>query len=623
MNNISKLLLGAAALGLWACSNDEPANAPETKPVEGDVAYLNVNILAGDASSRSGSQIDDKDFIYGDGNENVVNNAYFYFYDEKGNFVSEANSWTNGPDGTEENVEKLGKGTVILKGLTGKDYPTWVVTVLNKPDGLTAQRTIEDMGKQLVQSVDDAYTSFVMSTSSYFGEGTENSPYYFATKLNPENFLQEYPTKEEFTDAERVDIYVERLAARVQVSASNLKATVLDNGKEGYELDVTVAGKPNADEVGGVTDGVAAEKVYIVFEGWGLNATAQKSTLSKSLEGWNAQTTFAGDWAYANAWNHADYHRSYWGKSTVYGLDGGALAAKLHVGENYFTDLDQVVGTKRLNGTRLYCNENTNEVENITDGNLPMPNKTTTVLLAARVCDAKGNPLNLVNYLGVNYLKEAFMNKVFDITNPQYYSRTPKGTIEVNGETIQLYSYKQIEPADCELVAAGNGTGTVDVNVAASNPTPYYTLGEPKFVEVPADDATGTQGAKLDTIYPNATEVPRTTINNTLKNATAGESNYAVAYTDGATVYSIPLEHINNANNENAKVEGQWGTVRNHIYSLDITKISSLGDGVFKPYSKEEGGELIDPNKPKNPLYYVESNINILSWKIVTQEADI
>ena len=69
--------------------------------------------------------------------------------------------------------------------------------------------------------------------------------------------------------------------------------------------------------------------------------------------------------------------------------------------------------------------------------------------------------------------------------------------------------------------------------------------------------------------------------------------------------------------------DGQVGVVRNHAYNINITKINTLGMGIYNPKSKEEGGEPVKPEGPKDPTYYVESTINILSWKLVEQDAEI
>lgn len=632
MNKTSKLILTVAALALTACSNDEPNGGTPDKPVvsTGDVAYLNVRIMSPkDMSTRatSGTITDtdgqQKEYIYGDGIENDVKNAYFYFYDEQGRFVLESNSWTGEKPGTDPNVEIIGDNTVVLTGMESKTYPSWVVTVLNRPENFRPGATLDEMGKIIIDSYKNEDGYFIMTTSSYFGEDNKDAVNggwrYFATKLTPDNFFQEYPTKEEATKV--VDIYVERLAVRVGVDMSkltnkklaNVQYTETVNGEtksyDLYELDVTVAGEDNP-EVGNNT-GVAATKVYVAITGWEINSTAKRTNFMKDLSDWNNTTTFGGtSWA----WNHEANHRSYWGKSYTYGDAEGALDAKLNVANYAWEDLTQVVGTQVFNGTRVYCNENTNEVDNIVVNGAAAANKTTSILLRAVACDNTGKPLQLVNYLGVEFLKDAFINRALDIINPADYTRAyyTRKQIATAGDGTPIYEYTQVGLDDIKLVSAGNGTGSVKLVVNGDND--YYTVGE----AITKTDETG----KSYTTY-EGTLVADAVVNTFLARATEGESNKAIAKTDGAMFYPLPLAHLNQGA-DNTIVEGQYGVVRNHIYNLSVTKIKTLGEGVFVPRRLEDQEpEVIDPDIPKDPKYYVESAINILAWKVVSQEVEI
>lgn len=585
MKKLAYLFAGMAAFGLCSCSSDEPSN-PEGNIAKGDVAYLNVNIIA----TGTGSRATDGGFEYGQANENAVNNAYFYFYDEQGNFVTESNTWANGSTNSNtptENIEVFGNNTVVLEGLTGKGYPKWVITVLNKPSVMNAKRTITEMAEQLTQWNTGISTGqFVMSTTSY--NGTENTPYYFATQLKDTNFSQT-PTAGNVTQSNPpVRIYVERLAARVQVSMLGISNTTkVINDKTCYEVPVTIAGAENENS-GYDHNGnpIAAEKVYIQVLGWGLNATAKQSSLSKNIEGLNSLSWNATAWA-DNAWNDATNRRSYWGKSTTYGVVAPGLASLLYVGDKKYAELNLEVGHGRT-----YCNETTNEIANITTNNVANPNETPTVLLAAKIFDKNGKALSLVNFLGVNFIKDGFLRKALDIkkdqVNPYYYK---------DGTEYKLFDEKCVDLA----LTTGDNKGTGAVDVVLKDGVQLYTR-----------TAEGTT-------YTAITESQKKGLKEALLDVTEGASNKAIAYTDGATFYAIPLEHLNKPTGISQNVvEGQYGVVRNHIYSLDITKISSIGDGVF-----DIDDELINPEDPKTPNYYVESQINILSWKVVSQEAEI
>ncbi|MDE6469263.1 MAG: hypothetical protein K2L28_10265, partial [Muribaculaceae bacterium] len=449
MIKISKLILGVAALGLAACSNEEPApNGGNNNVAKGDIAYLNITIKSAEdvAGSRAAGNFTDADnnkveYIYGDQGENNVTSAHFYFYDEAGKFVMEADKWTKGTTGSTDNVELIGDNTVILENMTGKTYPTWMVTVLNQPAGFKPGTTLEDMEKIVIDSWESGIENarFIMTTSSYFGNENKNgeSWNYFATKLKPENFYQQTPEQQPIPAEHRVQVYVERLAVRVGVDMVGMQNEKLKNvtydevDAEGvlrqyplYRVDASVGGEDN----GNIGD-AAATKLYVAITGWELTSTAKRTNFVKNLTGWNNTTTFGSTWL----WNDGDkdnhnngdndgYHRSYWGKSTTYGLSGTALSNALYVQNSKWDKLNQIVGTEILNGTRLYCKENTNEAANITDNGLATcgvdPTKTTTVMLRAVVCDETGKPVQLVRYLGLNFVQSQFVIKALEKGSP-------------------------------------------------------------------------------------------------------------------------------------------------------------------------------------------------------------
>ncbi|MCX4330768.1 MAG: fimbria major subunit [Muribaculaceae bacterium] len=634
MNILSKLFLGTAVLAMAACSNeeilgDEDVNGNQVEDIirpEGDVAYLNVSLNAASSSSPNMAPGRSRagDYVYGNETEGAVQNAYFFFYDRAGNYMLQSNSWLGGSAGSTENIEFKGKNTVVLKGLTGKEYPNWVVTVLNVPDNFVPGATLDEMGRKILNSYKTEGGHFIMTTSSYFGADNAKDQEdgeghnYFATKLDASYFFQETPDPaEEATNV--LQIYVERLAVRVGIDLSLLKGKELADvkyhdevsGKDYalYEVDVTVAGDPNPD-VNPDPDapaGVAATKVYVALTGWELNATAKTSKLMKDLSGWDANTKFGGtNWA----WNNEAYHRSYWGKSTVYGLAGDDLKQALNHGVEGWENLNTPVDAS------IYCLETTNDPANYSaPNNQVSPSKTPTVLLRAVACDDKGNPLQLVNYRGVEYLKADFIKQALFNIRPvdmmaAYYTRTKIGT---DAEGNDIYHYDEISDANVHLVSGGYGLGSVKLAVNTDNT--YFKLLEKVT-------STDDKGNTVETW--KAQEVSAEAVNKFLAGATTGDSNEAIAKTDGAMFYTIPLKHLNTAEAGNAPIEAQHGLVRNHIYNLAISRIKTLGQGVFVPRTTEDGKpEVIDPEDPKDPTYFVESAINILSWRVVSQTEEI
>lgn len=642
MNKLSKLALCVAALGLWSCSNEEPANNADNGIAKGDVAYLNVRITSDNATATGRAadyyvNADDQQvkYEYGTGEENNVENAWFYFFDASGHYQLKSNSFTKKQDNTgiNNNVAVIGKNTVILEGLSGKNYPTWVITVLNKPakfqepiEGLTTLKDFQDMvmtnyrDGQLNEDGEATDGNFVMTTSSFFNDEVNDntndgiSPYYYATRLNDSNFLTQSPNDkfEEATEDNTVVIYVERLAARVEVNieklAENNKAVKLEDGRTIYKLDSTVGGSDNDEEAG-----VSKTDVYVDLIGWDLVSTAKQSYLMKNLSDWTKDTKFDTEWA----WNHSDYHRSYWANAWTYGKDETALKSMLN-NTQYYENLKQTFTVGATRGSVVYCRENTNTVENVFHDGVANPKVATTVLIAARLCDKDGNALSIVTFNGVPYYKDSFVLNVLNLAGMKYfYTRTQvdSGT-DASGNTVPVYEYNSVDADDVEIVSAASGT-TGQVHVQLKNGVTVYTT-----------DGTTTNVTVAEGTIPQLVVTEATTsANSQLKSITTGASNKAIASTDGAVYYPVVIEHLNNpevaAEGEETKptaIEGRYGVVRNHLYRINITKISGLGKGIYDPEGKKEE---INPETPKDPTYRVESFINVLSWKIVGQDAEI
>ena len=90
-------------------------------------------------------------------------------------------------------------------------------------------------------------------------------------------------------------------------------------------------------------------------------------------------------------------------------------------------------------------------------------------------------------------------------------------------------------------------------------------------------------------------------------------------YVDGKMYYAIPIEHLGKEKttvDPIVPLEGNYGMVRNNLYRVNIGKINGLGHGIH------DVDEPIVPGDRKEP-YYLAAKINILSWQIVGQTADL
>ena len=574
MNKLLGLLVCTA---LCACSNDESGIIPNDTPnvFTGDKAYIKVRLA--DAGTLTRAQ--EGDFEYGT-NEQSIKNASFYFYDADGVFVTQGDVWTDGSASTTTpagNIEFASNNIVVLKGLDKKSYPRYMVTVLNKPTGFVHGKTLDEMQTVLADNnaegiyypatTDNVTTNyFTMSTTSYTETNREK---HFVTEVNEGNISLE-PMTDASAIANTVTVYVERLAAKVTLKVSdNLPKDA--NGR--YPIKVTVAGENNSAGSGDI----ASEDLYVELLGWKLNATAKKSFMVKNIDA----AWMDNDLGFT--WNRPTDRCSHWGKSFNYGFSGyPENAAGVPANSEYLNYVDLENGLTALENP-AYCAENTN-TNTIVTANFPAG--VTSILLKAKVCDANGNALDLVRYNGLLFKQDSFLEYVLNVlqTRNQLDVWYANGTDEEGNAR-----YTQIGKEYVKLEHVGDGK--VKVVFTNEHGTSLY-----------AEDGS------------NCSDQTITALNDDLASASAD----AIAYNGGLMYYNIPVEHLNNGDvAENGTIpEAKYGVVRNHHYVVTIDKLEKIGRGIF------DGNEKIVPGDDPD-AYYVGAKINILSWKIVSQNVEL
>ena len=574
MNKLLGLLVCTA---LCACSNDESGIIPNDTPnvFTGDKAYIKVRLA--DAGTLTRAQ--EGDFEYGT-NEQSIKNASFYFYDADGVFVTQGDVWTDGSASTTTpagNIEFASNNIVVLKGLDKKSYPRYMVTVLNKPTGFVHGKTLDEMQTVLADNnaegiyypatTDNVTTNyFTMSTTSYTETNREK---HFVTEVNEGNISLE-PMTDASAIANTVTVYVERLAAKVTLKVSdNLPKDA--NGR--YPIKVTVAGENNSAGSGDI----ASEDLYVELLGWKLNATAKKSFMVKNIDA----AWMDNDLGFT--WNRPTDRRNHWGKSFNYGFSGyPENAAGVPANSEYLNYVDLENGLTALENP-AYCAENTNTNTIVTAN---FPTGVTSILLKAKVCDANGNALDLVRYNGLLFKQDSFLEYVLNVlqTRNQLDVWYANGTDEEGNAR-----YTQIGKEYVKLEHVGDGK--VKVVFTNEHGTSLY-----------AEDGS------------NCSDQTITALNDDLASASAD----AIAYNGGLMYYNIPVEHLNNGDvAENGTIpEAKYGVVRNHHYVVTIDKLEKIGRGIF------DGNEKIVPGDDPD-AYYVGAKINILSWKIVSQNVEL
>ena len=522
---------GLACTAFAACSSDENVT-DGALDANTDQAYVAISLNNATGMANRGT---DGGLEYGkadEADENAVNTAEFYFYNADGAFnqyVSKPLTWTANTGNPAENVEKFSNATVVLQNLAKVGKPKYVVCVLNGIAGAYKDKTLTELKAALSTSYLTG-DNFIMTNSTY--NNSDATSQYFATVMNDNNFLKEKPTEEKLTDANAVQIYVERLASNVTV---NTATNLLSNN----ELTI---GKYDVDGV--------EKNLTIKVLGWGLNALNKNEYVEKHVPAWETDLGFA--------WDANTYYRSYWACSPNYG--GGTyptsfanvVDASNSTDKKTVTNADayslQYVSWNNLGknlGAAAYCMENTNTADELKGGNFKA--KVTHVLLKAQTVDE----VDLIRYDGRLYTKEVFLKRILSQLNMPLYT-------ESGGK------YTQIATSDLAVVNTYDGTVDMALTEEAAAKTWYvkngaeYTVCDVKTINKQFED--------LDI-----------------------KADY---YKSGMMYYCVPIEHLRGGkvtykdNNDKLSVsvnEADYGVVRNHHYVLSINKIQNLGTAVYNP----------------------------------------
>ena len=542
-----------AGLTLSACSNDEGVTDKVDKTT--DQAYVTISLRNAGALTRG----TDGGNVNGTAEESTVNTAEFYFFNADGTYnqhVGKALTW-NASTG---NVEKIAEATVVLQNLKKVGKPKYVVCVLNATPKAYENKTLAQLKEEVLNSyLNGAY--FIMSNSTY--NNGDDASLNFATVIKDENFLKEKPTPETLTTANAVQVYVERVASKIEVG---VKAELLDaEGKislGNYDVDGT------------------EQNITIKVLGWGINALNKTSYVEKRVPAWGTNLGFD--------WDAASLFRSFWACSPNYG--GGEYPASFADGKASNDELEtevkasstlKYVSWKSLAkdlGDFDYCLENTNTKAELESGNFKA--KVTHVLLKAQT--EAGT--DLISYDGRLYTLDKFMARVLGQLNLSAYKVTTSG---------ESTSYTQIGVGDLRVVNTYDGTVTVGLTDDAKNATWSSTSGT---------TTTLTKEALAEQI--------------------ANVQIKADYYKSGMMYYCIPVEHLRGGKltvGSDLKVtvnEADYGVVRNHYYKLTVNSITKLGTAVYNP--DEEIVPVMEPQ-----TYFVGAQVNILSWKVVNQSVDL
>lgn len=518
----------ALAATFTACSNDDEMT-PVVNPTEGN-AYMAISLVTPNDGTRA-------EYEYGLEEESEVKNVDFYFYKSDGSFKVKGSTVSTTLTSTDKsddvNVSRI-YNTVV--SVADASDIAQVFAVVNCGADFSG-KTLAEAKSALKTS---EYTTSYGGTDYYIMTGSVYDSNVYGAYDCTNKF---YDTKEKAESGEAVEIYVERVAAKVNVKLGDNLKNVASEG-----VKVTVDGT----------------EYTVKVLGWTLNATEPESFLMKNI---------TAEAKYFTNWNAADKFRCFWAEDPNY-------TGKTYLTGGY-TDSEEVIPilnyVKQSEVTTLpevlYSLENTYG----NDAFASYLQASTSLLVVAQFGDGK---TDYYEFNGTIYDKENCIAAILATNNVGLFYAKEDDT------------YKQIS---ADMLSDLDGADVHDGHI-------YCQL---------TDDAAkytwykynGTGSKDNEKSYTAATAAD---VNAALK----ADNTTTYGFKNGLMYYSIPIKHLVSVEDGvTPTAVGQYGIVRNHVYTLSLESITGLGHAIWNP--DEHIVPVSDTNK------YMKAKLNVLSWRIV------
>lgn len=466
---LTRMFMGLlGALALTGCSSEEIV--PDQKPIEGEGQnrYMSItvrSVLPGTraTATKPGDQetVDGGDYEIGYGSENTIKTLRFYFFDDNGdpiamNYEKSYYDCTNdqinnaGTPDMDQTVEKILNAIIVIHS-NDDDIANKIkkmAAIANFPGNseLNANLSVTKL-KEIVGNsatiIDAASTNgFAMTSSNYLVKGATDPS--FTADIKRINVQ----TEESLARANPVEVYVERIAAKVRVKAA-WDETVYPTGDI---KNVTYKGKPyqaiplykkpkagttTKEHITASVDG-AEKDIYVIFTGWNLWWTADKSYLFKNIDGCSDDNL--GDW-----WNSSTFKRSFWA------INPSNVALQNHV-HKYANKTVLTTGSfdtsdaNNIAAQNAYCLENaaddatTTYLKRTYDPSKEKTNRTLVylagVLVTLNDAGTEANELELAEWAATREPISNMKKRMFEVVQNQIYFRSKDGeTVESSTTT--------------------------------------------------------------------------------------------------------------------------------------------------------------------------------------------
>lgn len=602
----------ALAMGaLVGCSKDDDGTAKVTPDMT--TAYANINIvMPGSTNTRAlndgnneGNYTPGDGFDYGTPDENKINSLLLIFYDEQGNVVGSSSPeklTVNGQEGP--SIATKYTMTIDLKLNEGSNMPAKVMAYINPAETGDQNRHLNEImsltrtKNQLVSST----KGFVMNNSGHY----ENDKYVVAADVDATKIYKEEKEATQASHAIAATIYVERVAAKVQVA----KAAT------GFAV--------NPIKVYSAVDDEKTYTLTFVPAGWALTAQNANSMLIKNLN--EARGTLSES---LEPWIQTLDYRTYWCRS--FGYDNS-------IGINK-TPTFPVVGTDEEGNLLNYINYDNSanlafKGETVADGNSDVAYTAENTMLASRINDPSingGNAYATVTSAVIkgtytvdddtnNDFANGFYIRIFSMADgdnivPKYVIYTQEQLIDEIINTQNIFSTSNTGKVVTDGILELKHLTKVNNMAGESVPNPANRVTVQISESYKGDVYEISVNSKGELVYTPSTAKA---INEKL----ASFVGQAMQYNSRKAFFYVPIKH-HASGTENFMATksiktGDYGIVRNHSYQLTINKIEGLAIGV-----KDSNTELLLPSPNETQTYKVDASLNVLAWHVMGQSVDL
>lgn len=672
---LKHLFVGILAMGMFAACNDDVTGGND-KVLENETkTFVKISLVNSDGGTRAfGDDILDKG-NYEDGldSENIVKTIKLVFFDQGRNYIGETELSPN-EVADEENPNYTGQNPdlTISRILTtvaevnlpeNINHPRYVMAYVNPTTaaGDLSTTKLEDVMNKLREEAAVSPNGLTMNNSVYYDQTSGLTR--FATEVDFETMF--FKTQEEAKKSPGINITVERVQAKVKLA----NFASLKEGNYSYPNNDGVAEDDKSIVEGDFT-------LQFVPKTWFVNATEKKTFLIKNFRSdnlnyftsepkvsdWgvnfaNLQKEFTGSpsdgrenyindqtrkrcyWAYSptyfytsSTYPDVSYDVKYTSVNNSVNPDGASYPLKYR---SYNSALDQDPNGKKA---YEYCLENTQNRQTLVSE------------------DAKAS-LTSVVMLGHYIVKDKDGKTVFNGASSKgtfyirHNSKTNKQVLLTDEDAMDFFLERTGSTMFIKVPVLTEGSNVpsgkfVYQPLRAANAKEYgvnklFVLGYPADSQLGENkvseqwrtlrfkkDITNDELSNIYIYDPNASGTdegyrPVTTEDLTdLRKRMYSTYGVLESFKNGKAYFNVPLKHIfgsgttsNDIDTDNVKL-GDYGVVRNHVYSLTINKINGLGSGI---------GDLDQPIVPPTEAdkYYISAKLNILRWRIVGQSVDL